>query len=323
MLHYINQSDIETVGFSWNDCVDVIEQAVHCLNINEFAQPIKPYLRYKNPVNRIIAMPAYVGGKFQMAGIKWIASFPDNINQGIPRAHSVVILNNSATGEPRAVINTPMLSTIRTASVSGLFARKYLEARSYDKLRVGIIGWGPIGKKHFDMCCEILGDRVEQLDIYDIRPIDPETIPDAPFTVSIPDSWENMYQEADIFMTCTVAKAPYIHLTPKPGSLHLNVSLRDYTTDVYTFFKDAIFVDDWEEVCREKTDIENMHLEKGLQEEDTYSIKDLVHTDILSELDPRTPILFNPMGMGIFDIAIGTFFYESAKTKEAGTLLAS
>lgn len=57
-----------------------------CLANNEFAQPIKPYLRYNNLKNRIIAMPAYAGGECDMAGIKWIASYPDNINQ-IGRAH--------------------------------------------------------------------------------------------------------------------------------------------------------------------------------------------------------------------------------------------
>ncbi|MEO1514776.1 MAG: 2,3-diaminopropionate biosynthesis protein SbnB [Bacteroidota bacterium] len=322
-MHYINQQDIESIDYSWHDCVDVIEQAIHCLQDQEFAQPIKPYLRYKDPVNRIIAMPAYIGGKFQKAGIKWIASFPGNIDQGIPRAHSVVILNDSDTGQPQAVINTPMLSTIRTAAVTGLFIRRHQDARPRKGLRLAILGWGPIGKTHFDMCREILKGQIESVQLYDIRPIDRSTIPEVPFPVKVADSWEEAYQHADVFMTCTVADKPYIDKAPKPGSLHLNVSLRDYTTDTYDYFKDAMFVDDWDEVCREATDVENLHIEKGLQREDTYNLDDLIHTDVLQQLPAETPVLFNPMGMAIFDIAVGTYFLDRVKTEQVGTLLAS
>jgi len=124
-------------------------------------------------------------------------------------------------------------------------------------------------------------------------------------------------------MTCTVADKPYIHGAPKAASLHLNVSLRDYKTDVYPHFENAIFVDDWEEVCRENTDIENMHLENGLQKEDTYDIIDMIREETLTQLPEEQAIIFNPMGMGIFDIAIGTYFYEKAKTEDVGTALAS
>ena len=36
-----------------------------------------------------------------------ISSFPANIKHGILRANSVVILNDAATGVPKAIINTP------------------------------------------------------------------------------------------------------------------------------------------------------------------------------------------------------------------------
>ncbi len=323
MLHYINEADLTALPIQWNECIDVIEKAVYCLGQNEFAQPIKPYLRYKNPINRIIAMPAYVGGEFEMAGIKWIASFPQNIEQGIPRAHSVVILNDSQTGQPRAVINTPMLSTIRTSAVSGLCIRSFLKARPQSDLKVCIIGWGPIGKTHFRMCQQLLEGKIKEMCLYDIRPIDPASIPPSKFDINVVSSWEEAYADADIFMTCTVADEPYIQGPPKPGSLHLNVSLRDYTTEVFPYFEGAIFVDDWEEVCREKTDVENLHLEKGLQKEDTYDIKAMLQTEVWNQLSPKQAVIFNPMGMGIFDIAIGTYFYEKAKLEQVGTALSS
>ena len=112
--------------------------------------------------NRIIAMPAFVGGKFNVSGIKWIASFPNNIDRGINRAHSVVILNNADTGEIISIINTALLSIIRTVSVSGLIMKYYDEARKLDKFNLGIIGWGLIGKYHFKLFTELYRDRIKR-----------------------------------------------------------------------------------------------------------------------------------------------------------------
>ena len=101
-------------------------------------------------------MPAYVGGECDMAGIKWIASYPDNINHGITRAHSVVVLNNSETGIVEAIINTPLLSIIRTAAVTGFFIEQVSRVRNLEHCKVGIIGLGPIGQNHLKMCTQIL-----------------------------------------------------------------------------------------------------------------------------------------------------------------------
>ena len=122
---YLNEDHIIEIGINWNKTIDVIEDAVECIASNDFAQPIKPYLRYHDLKNRIIAMPAFTGGNINTSGIKWIASFPDNINIGIPRAHSAVILNNAETGQPNALLNTALASIIRTVSVSGLIIKYF------------------------------------------------------------------------------------------------------------------------------------------------------------------------------------------------------
>jgi len=316
---YLNAKSIEEIGIHWEKLIDVIEEAVRCLAANDFAQPVKPYLRYRDLKNRIIAMPAFIGGAFDTAGIKWIASFPDNIKAGIPRAHSVVILNKAETGEPVGIINTALLSILRTASVTGLMIRYFDNLRRLKDINVGIIGWGPIGRYHYKMCTEVFGEKISKIFLYDLREIDLSAInsPHRDKTVVV-DRWEDAYSDADVFMTCTVSRAPYIDRPPKQGSLQLNVSLRDYKTDIFPFVKDSIIVDDWEEICREKTDIEMMHLEKGLNREDTKSIIDVVVGKCMKDYRDGVPVMFNPMGMAVFDMALGAYYLREANRGNIG-----
>lgn len=321
-MHYLSKDDLLNIGIKWNDVIDRINDAVLTLKNGDFAQPIKPYLRFRNLTNRIIAMPAYVGGNVSFAGIKWIASFPDNINKNIPRANSVTILNDADTGVPVCIVNTSFISAVRTAAVTGLVVRQYLAAKTVKEAKVGMTGFGPIGQLHLQMIGDLLGDNLKQISIYDLRPIDQALIPDnLKDKVRIVNSWEEAFDDADIFMTCTVSKAPYINKKPKPGSLQLNVSLRDYVAD-FVDYTQIMIVDDWEEICRENTDIEVMHKTKGLQEKDTHSLANVVTQEILKNAGADDVIMFNPMGMAVFDIATAAYYYDKAQQSGIGTVLA-
>jgi ornithine cyclodeaminase len=134
-------------------------------------------------------------------------------------------------------------------------------------------------------------------------------------------SWEEVYRSSDIFMTCTVSDHRYIHLPPSEGQLLLNVSLRDYQPEALAAVK-AIIVDDWQEVCRENTDIERLHLEQGLTRSGTRTLADVICRRGLADFAPTEPILFCPMGMGVFDIATAVYFARRAREMGIGTELA-
>lgn len=314
---YIDNETIKSVGFTWDETISTIEEAIICMYKEEWAQPIKPYLRYGNPRNRIIAMPAYVGGNIKTAGIKWISSFPDNINRNMPRAHCVVILNESDTGIPKAILNASLVSIIRTASVSGVVIKKYLHENEGKTVNIGIIGWGPIGQYHYKMLCSILGERINKVFLYDKKKIILEQLIENANKIEIVDQWEKAYDDVDIFLTCTVSNERYINKPPKEGSLLLNVSLRDYQPDIYNYVKNSIIVDDWNEVCREDTDIERISQAYNLRKEMTHDLIDVLVNDYFKSMHNKT-VMFNPMGMGVFDIAIGEYFYLKAMKDSYG-----
>lgn len=92
---------------------------------------------------RFMAMPAYLGGNFQMAGMKWYGSNTENKKAGLPRSILMMMLNDKDTGAPLALMSANLLSAYRTGAIPGVGA-KYL-ARKESKV-AAIVGPGVMGK---------------------------------------------------------------------------------------------------------------------------------------------------------------------------------
>lgn len=92
---------------------------------------------------RFMAMPAYLGGRFDTAGVKWYGSNIDNREQGLPRSIHLIVLNDKVTGAPFAIMSGNLESAYRTAAVPGAAAKKLapINAKS-----LGIIGPGAMNK---------------------------------------------------------------------------------------------------------------------------------------------------------------------------------
>jgi ornithine cyclodeaminase len=137
--------------------------------------------------------------------------------------------------------------------------------------------------------------------------------------VVICSSWQEVYEKSRVFMTCTVSSAPYIDIPPRKGTLQLNISLRDYKAELIKYV-DMMIVDDWEEICRENTDVEQMHLKYGLQKSGVLEIYDALYGGNWDNLDEKV-VMFNPMGMAMYDIAVGRYYYDKSIELAVGLTL--
>ncbi len=79
-----------------------------------------PNMPKNAPDRRFMAMPAYLGGKYDLAGMKWYGSNVENRLKGLPRSILMVMLNDKETGAPLALMSANLISAYRTAAVPGV-----------------------------------------------------------------------------------------------------------------------------------------------------------------------------------------------------------
>ena len=91
------------------------------------------------PDYRFMAMPAYLGGRFHMFGIKTYGSHNTNREKGLPRSILMMQLLDIDTGAPLAYMSANVLSAMRTACAAGV-GTKYLSKK--DPKVLGIVGPG-------------------------------------------------------------------------------------------------------------------------------------------------------------------------------------
>ncbi|UHA73686.1 2,3-diaminopropionate biosynthesis protein SbnB [Paenibacillus sp. 481] len=337
-MRYLNEADIQRIGIDWKALADVIEAVAGAYKRGEYAQPIKPYLKFGSDKNRIIAMPAYISEPIRTAGLKWIASYPDNLLKGLPRANSITVLNDADTGVPSLLINGSLISTIRTTAVSAALLRKLLQqskgdlegdlegvtARQGRDLEVAVIGLGPIGQMHIRMVASLFSDRVARIRVYDKRPVELHQLFDhelrTAVAIEVCETWQEAYEDADLVFTCTASSERYIDVPSKQGSILMHISLRDYKLEALDGISTYI-VDSWDEVCRADTEIERLHVERGLRQEQTVTYSDVLCGAAEHQISSQGRILFTPMGLAVFDVAIAAWYGSQAEQRNIGVNL--
>jgi ornithine cyclodeaminase/alanine dehydrogenase-like protein (mu-crystallin family) len=90
-----------------------------------------------------------------LIGMKWIAGVPANRAAGLPAIHGLVIVNDPATGIPRAILDAGPITAERTAAVSGVALRAFRPVTS-SAARVTIVGAGVQCRSHLAIVGHVL-----------------------------------------------------------------------------------------------------------------------------------------------------------------------
>jgi len=308
------------------EIMQLIGEAYKVHEQGESALPHSSFLRFPNDnLNRIIALPAFLGGPFNVAGIKWVASFPGNLQQGIDRASATLILNSVTTGRPEVFMDASVINGKRTAASAAL-AAQYLHA-GQKLTAVGILGCGFI---NFEIVRFLIAafQNLHHLVLYDIASSRAgffkakiqrqfEQIEEISIAQDIP----TLLTKTELVSLATTVGTPYLTdiSALSTGGTILNISLRDLGPEVILQCDNV--VDDADHVCRAQT---SPHLA-----EQQVGNRDFIRCSLASILLDKEPprktgtVIFSPFGLGILDIALAQMVTKIAIETEKGVKIPS
>ena len=179
---YLNEEEvIEAGALDYARCIDVEEEIFRLLAVGDYVmggdkqnshgisihfpkESPFPNMPLDGPDRRFMAMPAYVGGRFNVAGQKWYGSNIINPERGLPRSIVMVMLNDADTCEPLALMSGNVISSVRTGCVPGVAVRHL--ARPESEVCT-CIGAGPVSRACFDAIV-IEAKNLRELVVYDL-----------------------------------------------------------------------------------------------------------------------------------------------------------
>jgi 2,3-diaminopropionate biosynthesis protein SbnB len=330
-LLYLNQRDvIQLGGGDMRLAIRDIERVFLLKEENDVRLPHKVSMGFGETVEdektkgRINAMPGYLGGEYNMAGIKWIGSNPGNISKGLPRASAITILNDPDTKFPIAVMDGTIISCVRTGAASGVIVKYLAKKNSRNML---VVGAGLQSQAQIE-AVSITCPTIENIYVYDIVKERAQNCASKMqkklrCNVMPVDNAKNCAQNVDIIITATGAARPFLDADwIERGSLYINVGGYECTYDTVSK-ADKIFVDDWEGIKHRKASAISRMAAEGLISDDsiTASIGEVIKGEKKGRESDTEIIYTNCVGMGIEDIAIATRVYRRALQSNSGKWL--
>lgn len=360
---YLNEDDMIKAGVcDMKQCIETMEEMLKLMKVGDYrmggangnshgcmvsfpTDPKFPEMPKDGPDRRFMAMPAYLGGEFDMAGMKWYGSNAENRKKGLPRSILMLTLNDKDTGAPVAYMSANILSAFRTGAIPGV-GFKYLAPE--DTKQVAIIGPGVMSKTAFHAMMTVRPDidtvKIKgrgQKSLNKFIDFVKEKFPTVK-NIEAVDSIEDAVRGSDIVYSGTSSPTGDPSAYPYIAEEWIKKGALICTTAALRFDDDFL-------INRARSVTDNIHLYEAWEEEfspDAYNTipipgvkaMDLVAAGKLDEKkivdlpdilmgkapvheDPDEITVYSVGGMPIEDVAWGTVVYRNALKKGIGTKL--
>ena len=359
---YLSEPDMIKAGVkNMDQCVEAMEDLLVTLNKGDYvmagvnhnshgAQVIFPDdpqfegMPKNADDRRFMAMPAYLGGKYQMAGMKWYGSNCENKASGLPRSILMMMLNDKDTGAPLALMSANLVSCYRTGAIPGVGA-KYLARK--DSETVTIIGPGVMGRTcllaFLSVCPKITTIKVKGRGQRSLHAFEEFVKKECPQIqqVIVCDSMEEAVKDSDIICVTSTAPVkeidfPYIAEDwVKKGALICLPSAARFDDDflinrckkvvdnykLYEAWAEEFPYPSYEMVQIIGSKFTDYLHEGRIQREDIVDIADIINKKHPGRESDDEIIVYSVGGMPVEDIAWGGTVYRNALKEGIGVEL--
>lgn len=321
-IRHLSRADaIEAGALDWTAALEDVLATIRLLRDGEagmVAESVMPL--GADPRNKAYGLPAFVGGAYDAAGLKWTVHRAEPMGDR-PSISSTTIINRLADGAPVGSVESALLTRMRTAAVSAaaMHALKPGGIRS-----VALLGAGAHAQTHLDMLLGLFPD-IGAIHLWNRTPAHIGVLRDqakqSAAHLLAHDDLAGALDDADVVICCTSAPQPFVDASAvRPGRLIMQIGFHEVMFETIAA-SDFVTVDLWGDFAEKSA--------KSLFQ--MYRAGEFKPASVAADLpalllDGWTPpadasLYFSSFGLNVFDIAFAARVLRRADELNIGTLL--
>ena len=322
-FRYLSQEDVLSLNIDYDEVIAAVEQVMSDFCNNRCQLPVKIHVNTR-PGTYINAMPAYIGGKDESVGMKWVAGYPENRGAKMPVTWGLMVMNDPQTGAVTGIMDARWITAIRTAAVAALTA-KYCKVKNSHTLT--IIGAGEQGRWNARLMKKVVPElkRIYIGDLYDaaidayLKKMQP-LLPDAEI-IPIRSASERQaaIDASQILITATQrSDKPFIYSEMlHKGMLGIPLESTAWDGKTYTRFADRFVCDDWNLV---QNYLKEGKYTDGLRDEYCL-LGDIINSKAPGRANEEEFVISSSHGIALSDVALGHLILQKAERENVGVIL--
>jgi alanine dehydrogenase len=314
MLKVISKKDIEKL-IDMKQVIILMEKAFADYSLGKIEVPLRTKIRVDKNNGDILFMPAYLSEENAL-GVKIVSVYPDNREKSMQTIFSTLMLNDSKTGEPIALMDAEVITAFRTGAVTGA-AAKYLS--NIDSRVVSLFGAGIQARAQIEAIYAVR--NIEKVYVFSLnkdrlRNFCLEMSEKLKIVVVEGTNQKEALEQSDIIITATTSSTPvfngeYVKMGTFISSVGSFTSTMQEIPDEIVV-KASIIVDTYNSALKEAGDLV-IPLEKGIISKD--SIRGELGDVILNKISRQSKdevIFFKSVGLAFQDMCVAPKIYEKA-----------
>ncbi|WP_427016125.1 ornithine cyclodeaminase family protein [Pseudarthrobacter sp. P1] len=315
MTLILTASDLASLA-DMGTTIAAVERAFGDIARGTAHQPAPTSLHLPGSDSRFLPMTALADTQ-QLACIKLLADIPANRGAGLPTQRSTIMLSSQSTGETLAILDGRVPTRVRTAAASAV-ASKHLARPGSTTL--GLVGAGALAVAHVEAMLAVF--PIDAVVVWSRTSQTTETfrreIEGFGLDVTVAASVQQVVESADVLCTLTPSTEPVVHGRWFSEGLHINaVGSRPRPEhreiDSEGMARSRIFVDSMATAVEKSGDLIIPVREGRLGFDDVRAELGQVVAGTETGRTAEDDItLFNSVGIGLLDLAIGSVLYDKA-----------
>jgi ornithine cyclodeaminase/alanine dehydrogenase-like protein (mu-crystallin family) len=307
------------------ECIELMADVLGDLSGGRAWQPLRFVVRPPEEESLMGLMPAHRSAPLAAYGLKAVCIFPGNPARGLDMHQGGVLLFDGETGEPRALVNAPAVTAIRTAAVSAVATRALARP---DARELAVLGSGVQARAHLEAMAKVR--PFERARVWSRTPEHAQAFAsetEAPFPVEVVASAEAAVRDADVVVTATSAREPIVMRDWLAAGAHVNAVGSSIPTtrelDAATMSAAALFADSRESLVNESGDYLFAVEEAGIGPDHVRAeLGEVLTGSREGRRSAEELTVFKSLGLAVEDLAAAEHVYARARAAGAGAVVA-